>query len=328
MAVASKTDFARKPLCRIEACEPGSRRDRFRGSLVGLAVGDALGATVEFKPPGTFPQPTELSGGGPFRLKPGEWTDDTSQALCLTESLVLKRGFDAPDAMDRLHRWATDGHLSVNGKCFDIGPSTAASLNDFAATGEPFQGKRGRDTNGALMRLAPVALAYSGDIDRAIRACEMQAKLTHGGEGALGASRFLGCLIAAAVSGIPRSRLLVPGQSYGTAADDLPPAMRKVAGGSYARGGVKAGYGAVECLEAALWAVHGGQSFEDAVCRAANLGDDADTVGAIAGQLAGALWGHSGIPVRWKKAVAWHDWLVEQADHLYDLSDELAKGGP
>ena len=87
-------------------------RTRFRGSLLGLAAGDALGTTVEFEPPGTFTPLTDIVGGGPFSLKPGEWTDDTTMALCLAESLVEK-GFDETHQLETYCRWRKDGHLSV-----------------------------------------------------------------------------------------------------------------------------------------------------------------------------------------------------------------------
>ena len=80
-------------------------RDRHRGALLGLAVGDALGTTLEFKRPGTFTAITDMVGGGPFSLKPGEWTDDTSMALCLAESLIEKKGFDPVDQLERYLRW-------------------------------------------------------------------------------------------------------------------------------------------------------------------------------------------------------------------------------
>jgi len=103
-------------------------RDRFRGCLLGLAVGDAVGTTLEFKSPGSFKPISDMFGGGPFRLNPGEWTDDTLMALCLATSLVEKNGFDPKDQMDRYCRWWKEGYLSSNGKCFDIGNTVAAAL--------------------------------------------------------------------------------------------------------------------------------------------------------------------------------------------------------
>src|ERR1700704_2799522 len=85
-------------------------RDRYRGALIGLAACDALGTTLEFKPPGTFKPLTEIVGGGPFGLKPGQWTDDTSMALCMAESLVECQGFDPSDQMERYLRWYRHGH--------------------------------------------------------------------------------------------------------------------------------------------------------------------------------------------------------------------------
>ena len=98
-----------------------TRQDRYRGALLGLAAGDALGTTLEFKRPGTFAPITDMVGGGPFDLRPGEWTDDTSMALCLAESLVECDGFDPVDQLQRYLRWWHEGHHSSTGRCFDIG---------------------------------------------------------------------------------------------------------------------------------------------------------------------------------------------------------------
>src|SRR4051794_41872444 len=95
--------------------------DRYRGALLGLAAGDALGTTVEFRPPGSFKPLTDMVGGGPFRLKAGQWTDDTSMALCLAESLIARQGFTPIDQLERYTRWYREGHLSSTGDCFDIG---------------------------------------------------------------------------------------------------------------------------------------------------------------------------------------------------------------
>jgi hypothetical protein len=137
-------------------------RERYRGALLGLAVGDALGTTLEFKAPGTFKPVTDMVGGGPFGLKPGQWTDDTSMALCLAESLIEKRGFDPKDQMDRYCRRWKEGYLSSTGTCFDIGITVRTALAHYLRTGEPFAGSTDPFTagNGSLMRLAPVPLAY------------------------------------------------------------------------------------------------------------------------------------------------------------------------
>ena len=99
-------------------------RDRFPGALLGLAVGDAVGTALEFNPPGSFMPITDMTGGGPFGLKPGQWTDDTSMVLCLAESLIECKGFDSIDQMQRNVRWYRQGHLSSTGKCFDSGNAT------------------------------------------------------------------------------------------------------------------------------------------------------------------------------------------------------------
>ena len=137
-------------------------RDRYRGALLGLAVGDALGTTLEFKAPGTFKPITDMVGGGPFGLEPGQWTDDTSMAFCLAESLIEKRGFDPKDQMDRYCRWWKEGYLSSTGTCFDIGITVRTALAHYLRSGEPFAGSTDPLTagNGSLMRLAPVPLAF------------------------------------------------------------------------------------------------------------------------------------------------------------------------
>lgn len=105
--------------------------DRFRGCLLGLSVGDAVGTTLEFKPKGSFTQITDMVGGGPFRLQPGEWTHDISMALCLATSLLACQGFNADDQMQRYCRWRDEGYLSSNGCCFDIGNTVNSALRRY-----------------------------------------------------------------------------------------------------------------------------------------------------------------------------------------------------
>jgi ADP-ribosylglycohydrolase len=105
--------------------------ERYRGTLLGLAVGDAVGTTLEFKPPGSFAQIEDMVGGGPFHLAPGQWTDDTSMALCLAESLIEQQGFDPVDQLQRYVRWYHQGYMSSTGRCFDIGNTVRQALHSF-----------------------------------------------------------------------------------------------------------------------------------------------------------------------------------------------------
>ena len=110
-------------------------KNKYRGSLLGLAVGDALG-TLEFKALGTFTPITQMLGGGKYELKPGQWTDDTSMALCLAESLIECGGMDLVDQMERYVRWWEEGYLSSTGECFDIGITVCSALTRFQQTGQ------------------------------------------------------------------------------------------------------------------------------------------------------------------------------------------------
>src|SRR5437764_7765217 len=145
-------------------------RERYRGSLLGLAIGDALGTTLEFTQPGSFDPIDDMVGGGPFGLQSGEWTDDTSMALCLAVSLIECKGFVAHDQMKRYVRWRDEGYMASNGRCFDIGGTVSTALRRFEITGDPFAGTTDPRMagNGSIMRLAPVPLFYANNLREAI----------------------------------------------------------------------------------------------------------------------------------------------------------------
>lgn len=301
--------------------------ERYRGSLLGLAVGDALGTTVEFKPPNSFPPVEAISGGGVFDLKPGEWTDDTSMALCLAESLVECRGFDAADQMRRYCRWKNEGYLSSNGRCFDIGGTVGAALRNFERTGEAFSGSPDPNAagNGSLMRLAPVPLLYADDPRTALEHAADSSRTTHGAREAIDACRYMTALIVGALQGRPKDELL--GGMFEPAAGlwnekPLAPTIKAVAAGSFKHAGPPAIRGTghvVRSLEAALWAFHNGIDFREGALLAINLGDDADTTGAVYGQLAGAFYGERDIPVEWREVIAKRDVIKELAEQLFKL---------
>ncbi len=144
-------------------------RDRFSGCLLGLAAGDAVGTALEFQTRGSFAPISDMIGGGPFGLAPGEWTDDTSMALCLATSLVETSRFDPVDQMFRYWQWAETGYLSGNGRCFDIGNTVAAAIRRYRMTGEAFAGTTDPRSagNGCIMRLAPIPMFYYPDQEAA-----------------------------------------------------------------------------------------------------------------------------------------------------------------
>lgn len=306
-------------------------RDRFRGALLGLAAGDALGTSLEFTGPGPH-NLTDMIGGGPFGLMAGQWTDDTSMALCLAASLVERGGFDPADQMDRYVRWQSEGYMASNGRCFDIGNTVSAALRRYRQTGEPYAGSTDPRTagNGSLMRLAPVPLCYANDVRLAIQRAADSSRTTHGAATAVDACRYMSGLIWGALRGESKDTLLSPGYApvIGLWQEaPLASEIQEIAQGSFRRKAPPeirgTGY-VVASLEAALWAFHHGESFGHGALLAVNLGEDADTTGAIYGQLAGAYYGAAGIPAQWRAKLALGDQITALADGLY----ALATGSP
>ena len=304
----------------------------YRGCLLGLAVGDAIGTSVEFMPPGSFTPLTDMVGGGPFNLAPGEWTDDTSMALCLADSLIEQKGFDPIDQLERYVSWYHTGYLASNGRCFDIGISTAASLHRFERTHEPYPGSTAANSagNGSLMRLAPVPMFYARQPGMAIEKCADASRTTHANVKAVDACRYFGAVLVGALNGQPKRALLLPPQDWEfldaetkALLANLEPDIAEVASGSFKRKSppaIQGGGYVVHALEAALWAFYQSSTFKEGALMAANLGDDADTTAAIYGQLAGAFYGEQGIPEGWRSRLAMVDVIIGFADKLYHLT--------
>jgi ADP-ribosyl-[dinitrogen reductase] hydrolase len=304
--------------------------DRYRGCLLGLAAGDALGTTLEFKPPGSLQPITDICGGGPFSLKPGQWTDDTSMALCLAESLLQCNGFDPRDQMQRYWRWYQHGENSSTGACFDIGGTTRQALQDYHRTGQPYSGSNDEYSagNGSLMRLAPVPLFFATTPDIAIPLSADSSRTTHGAAVAVDACRYFAGLILGAVLGKSKEDLLSAGFSPIAGlwqSNPLSPIIADIAVGSFKSKNPPAikgsGYAAAS-LEAALWAFLHSTNFVDGALLAVNLGDDADTTGAIYGQLAGAYYGEAAIPADWCKKLHEHNRITAIAEQLYQASEK------
>jgi ADP-ribosylglycohydrolase len=299
-------------------------KDRCRGTFVGLAVGDALGAAVEFKPPNSFAPVTSYRDGGPHGLEAGEFTDDTSLALALADS-IASVGWDLNDQAERYLQWWRTGKYSVNGQCFDIGIATRNALSKFAASKDALTSGDSSERasgNGSIMRLAPVPIRYVNlypdDIEQLSRLADESSLPTHASEQCRSACRYLAIVLAALIHGEDHGAVLSPSWKPLKVLNDskpLHPLIHEVAQGSFREKQppeIRGSGWVVQSLEAALWAFHHSESFEEAVLKAVNLGDDADTTGAICGQLAGAYWGESGITDALRSGLARMD-LLENA---------------
>lgn len=294
-------------------------KNMFYGALIGLAVGDALGAPVEFKKRDTFKEIKDMRGGGRHNLEPGYWTDDTSMALCLAESLI-ESGFDLNAQLDKYSKWYQEGYLSSTGNCFDVGSNTGKSLEDYIENGKLPPERERAAGNGSLMRLAPVPMYFCNDFKKAVKYSGKSSLATHNNIMAFDACRFFGGLVQQFINlkikvepykreviNMTRKDLEL-NENIGRA---INAALNKSKSDIISDGFV------IHSLEASLWSFLNNNSFEEAVLEAVNLGEDADTVGAITGQLAGSYYGLKNIPERWSDKLAKKEKIFEIIENLY-----------
>lgn len=281
---------------------PELSRDRIVGALVGLATGDALGTTLEFSERDSVPLHDQMTGKGPFNLQPGQWTDDTSMALCLAASLVDTGRFDPIDQLERYTKWWKHGYMSSTGKFVDIGSQTASALDDFAYNRFPYRIKyRPYDSgNGGIMRLAPAAMAFSHNIVLAGMVSELSTRTTHPTPECKEAARIFGEAIAVGIQTGDKEAIVEHITSSESKVQEYK--MKLLTKGSFIgekRHKISSSGYVLASLNAALWALNETDNFNDGLILAVNLGHDADTVGAVYGQLAGACYGRSSIRSDW-----------------------------
>lgn len=305
-----------------------SSHDRAAGCLLGLAIGDALGAAVEFQSPGTFEPVTGYRGGGPHGLNAGQWTDDTSMALALADS-IASVGWDLNDQAARYVRWMRNGEYSVNGRCFDIGITTRTALVAFERNGDARTcGPNGDHAsgNGSIMRLAPVPIRFYDEFPgNAAKLTDLAAEssmVTHASPKCLSACRYFALMLAALITGHDKGEVLCPtwpALNELRRQRPLHPDVDEVASGSFHTKEppqIKGSGYVVKSLEAALWAFARTSDFASAVLAAVNLGHDADSTGAVCGQLAGACYGRTGIPDELLAGLAGRQLLEGTVDRL------------
>ncbi len=301
----SDAEFSRL-LLRERGADFSDTINRFRGALLGLAIGDALGTTLEFQER-DFSTVTDIVGGGVFKLNAGYWTDDTSMACCLAYSLIKSRGFNAKHLMESFSYWYRYGAFSPTGACFDVGNATRLAIEAFLSSGNPFSGNDSPSMagNGSLMRIAPIVLFYFDHFEDVVTYAAESSKTTHPAVEAVDACRYFSALLFGALSGERKEILLSsrysPVQGYW---DKYPlsPKINSIAIGEYQTKNrdkiLSTGY-VVDSLEAALWAFARHDSFRAGMLEAVNLAGDSDTIGAIYGQIAGAYYGEFSLPIEW-----------------------------
>ena len=244
-------------------------------------------------------------------------------ALCLAESLIECAGFDAADQMRRYVRWYREGHMSSTDRCFDIGNTTRAALQRFENTGDPWCGSNHPSTagNGSIMRLAPVVLAFATSPSKAIEMAARSSRTTHGARDAVDGCRYLAALLLGALGGASKEDLLgglFEPLAHLWAHEPLAPAITEVAAGSSAVATRRPSAGPVTwCARSKR---HCGRSITAG--RSAMLGEDADTTGAVYGQLAGAFYGETGIPRAWCSKVVARATISEIAERLFALAQQ------
>ncbi|EJD00432.1 ADP-ribosylglycohydrolase [Fomitiporia mediterranea MF3/22] len=331
-------------------------RSHLKGALYGLAVGDALGAPYEFRTRGNYAVSGMMEASFTFTLpdgrpmEPGTWTDDTSTALCLAESLNEKGKLEWEDVAKKLVKWYEEGYMSAVGYCFDIGNATREALgiyssaiksgNNFTLSGSSNPYSSG---NGSLMRLSPVPVFYQSNPREALAMSDMQSRITHASHMCLESCRlataqFLGFFALARNSSntstlsleeAEERKEMVLSADYlpaGVTSDELSFATEEVKAlraGTWKTKSVKqiktSGF-VIHSHEAALWALWNSKSFEEGMLLLLPLGSDVDTVCAIYGQLAGALYGIEAIPERWLNALQRKDVLERVFDTLVETS--------
>lgn len=309
-----------------------------RGALLGLSVGDALGVPFEFKSRATLNSApaTGMSGYGTHNQPPGTWSDDSSLTFCLAESLL--HGFDLYDMAHRMIAWKNEARLTAHGQVFDIGVTTARSLdyvaqfseNEFEARLQLFceQAAENQNGNGSLMRILPL-LFYLGDMpaEQQFGAVWQVSAITHPPlRAAIACMAFLRCAYAlckghapseaVAIMQVEMKRLwscgILPENEKPHFSRTLSESLAEIAEDRISSDGY-----VIHTLEAALWCLLRNFSYKDTVLAAVNLGNDTDTTAAVAGGLAGLHYGVAGIPSGWLEQLARVNDIVALADRLY-----------
>jgi ADP-ribosyl-[dinitrogen reductase] hydrolase len=287
-----------------------SEKDRAYGALIGLAIGDALAVPLDGLQRDSIPRIVDMLGGGRFNLEPGDWTSPTSMALALGSALVDNKRVDGQAIIGRFDDWYHRGAYSARSVCFDIPESVAAAIDNYRHTRRITLGGPQAMDAGSLTRLAPISIAEGRDLASCALAARLQGDLTHSGEIPATIVSVAAQAMALAIFGLAtKERMLWAFEMIGRNIGK----WREVD-----RGKVHSSGNVVDTLKASLWAIDATNTFEEALILAVNLAGHASEIGAVTGQLAGAVYGAKSIPPRWLDQLAWRDYIYGTAIELYE----------
>jgi ADP-ribosyl-[dinitrogen reductase] hydrolase len=280
-------------------------RERFQGTLLGLALGDAVAAATQYRRPGRFTPVGDLLGGGPFDLPRGAWSDDTAMALCLADSLIECEGFDSRDQVSRYRRWQLEGYLSSTGQCVGITAATARALAAAQWRRQAFSGSHDPAASDpeVLSRVAPAVMYFFASLPSATDKAAEAARTTSQAPAVLNACRALATGLHAAICGEAKTAIVARARAA------LIPAIATPANNP-------PGDATQATLLAALEAFERTQNFRDAVLAAANLGGNSDVAAAVCGALAGAHYSAGAIPTLWRNSLMKQQLIAGIADKL------------
>ena len=313
-------------------------QDRARGMLVGLAVGDALGAPVEF-----LPEPADfyIKEMGEkiehfhenYRVPEGVWTDDTEMALCIADSLLVRGGYDSYDIMRKFTAWVNEGYRTYDDKpAMDVGAQTMRAVEDFENYPVVYEDPPKTESagNGAIMRLAPIIIAnISSNKEQSIlKMAELSCRETHDSVAAIAVTRLFAAALYCAMQGFEKDEIVEHCAKLKSQNKEYAEFYEKHADSLIGRALEKddlkfcnlGGY-IVDAFAIALWGLLHFDNFKDGMMAVIRLGGDADTNGAIYGQLAGAYYGYKKIPKEWREEVYQAKELVKIADDLLGMSE-------
>lgn len=305
-------------------------KSKVRAGVIGHAIGDALGVPVEFKDRRQLAcEPIrDMVDSGTHNMPAGTWSDDTSMEIALLQSLIDKGRFDLEDIMENFYKWWKRGEFTATGETFDIGLTCSGAIVNYCYSGNPLEcGEKGERSNGngSLMRILPVAYVCHNNAIVGNDRYELVRKvssLTHAHEISVFGCFFYVNFICHLLNGDNAmvAYRKTQQEDYSMFSDSTRKAYYRVLVDNiadYNEDEISSSGYVLSSLEASLWCLLTTGSYEEAVLKAVNLGDDTDTIGAITGSMAGIYYGYDAIP---------HEWIekLQRSDYILGLCDQFA----